>query len=504
MAAPGDSSWDDKTGRRPPSDDDDAPTRTQQKARPPAASHADPSEEVTGRITPPITTHPDLTDHPDADLMATQVGHVPEAMMRHTLPQGAPAEDDADATRVGHVPEAMTHLATPQGAPADDDADATRVGHVLSGPAAAMHDAETRVAPSPGAAPAASPAQTPRRTANDNLPPELQMPSFDFNLPSLPDVAAAKAAGTLQPLPEHLQLPTFPDLDDRPGPASRESTPAPAPPPVPKKAAPPPLPPPVEAPAVPAAPMLDLRLPEIAPRTTQRNLTLVAGATTPRALKKTTLWPFILAGVLAVVALSAFVLRESIIAWLAPKKVVHAPVPRPLTPHERAEASLGEGARAYTAKDYPAAIKHFEAALTDDPRLVEAHRSLGIVYATMHDQARAVRHYQDYLALSPHAADAAEVLKIIEDYKRVQAKAAAPEASCPPNQAAKGQPQRASRPTLGAVDTLLGAPLGLQGVNRPGPCFEQSNFLHFWAHPWPCPYPPIRPSTPRRANGCCA
>ena len=298
------------------------------------------------------------------------------------LSQPPPPEDDSDSTRVGPLPQAMAPL-----------------------------DSKTQVAPPPSE----SFKHERRNIAQVGLPADLKLPSFDFKASNSPDVAAAKAAGVHTTLPEHLQLPTFPDLGKPP--VSKPATSVP--PPVPKKAAPPPLPQLSE----PTPAVLDLSLPEIAPRPTQRNLTLISGSQKDgRSFGKRMMWPFVVAGVCAAIALGLFLAREQVMAVLAPKRP--PPVAPPPTPQERAKSALAAGGLAYVARDYQVAIHHFEQALADDPRLVEAHRSLGIVYATLHDQAKAVRHYQDYLALSPHASDATEVLKIIEDYKHAQAKAA--------------------------------------------------------------------------------
>ncbi len=312
-----------------------------------------------------------------------------------------PLEDDE--TRVASTPD-LGALRRPM--PQEED-DATRVGPLPR--SMPTQDGQTQVAPPPSEQP-----KVERRTiAPVDLPADLRLPSFDFKLSSSPDVAAAKAAGVHTALPEHLQLPTFPDLGKPPVSRSEVSVP----PPVPKKAAPPKLPQLAE----PSPPVLDLSLPELAPRPAQRNLTLISGSSKDgKTLAKRLMWPFVVAGVCAAIALGLFMEREQVMAVLAPK---HAPpVAPPPTPQERAKSALAAGSMAYVAKDYQVAIHHFEEALKDDPRLVDAHRSLGIVYATLHDQAKAVRHYQDYLALSPHAPDATDVLKIIEDYKHAQAK----------------------------------------------------------------------------------
>ncbi|HET6345080.1 MAG TPA: tetratricopeptide repeat protein, partial [Myxococcota bacterium] len=132
-------------------------------------------------------------------------------------------------------------------------------------------------------------------------------------------------------------------------------------------------------------------------------------------------WPFVLVGVLACAAVGLFLAREPLLALVAPK---HAPAPTAApSPQVQARVAFAEGVRSYASKDFGKAIGAFDQALSLDPTLADAHRSLGIVYATTKDQAKAVDHYKRYLALSPTAPDAAEVQKIVDDYAKAQAPA---------------------------------------------------------------------------------
>jgi tetratricopeptide (TPR) repeat protein len=164
----------------------------------------------------------------------------------------------------------------------------------------------------------------------------------------------------------------------------------------------------------------DLSLPDFAPSKTARNLTLIGGEL-PEAHAKpprhTLMWSLLAVTVAAVVA--AGVWRKTLVALVLPAPP--APVqPVSAPPAVEAQAALAAGVQAYTQGSYVAAITQFEGALRLDPTLAEAHRSLGIVYATQHDQAKAVQHYRLYLLGRPKAVDAQAVQKIVHDYELTQ------------------------------------------------------------------------------------
>jgi hypothetical protein len=304
------------------------------------------------------------------------------------------------------------------------------------------------------------PGDAPVAETTSELPAHLQLPSIDFSLPPGTGLGASSgsdASSRNAELPAHLQLPSFPELglpgggpelgassagagawQDLPGDLAPPLTPPPVPA-APRKsdAGRPPPPPPsrprgrhaaeeAPPPALDFFGMPNLDLPDLAPPPPKKNLTLVS---TPISSDDETLkparvvWPFVLVGVLACAAVGLFMAREPLLALVAPKQT-SAPVAAP-SPQAQAKVAFAEGVRSYGTKDFGKAIGAFEQALSLDPTLADAHRSLGIVYATTKEQAKAVDHYQRYLALSPAAPDAVEVQKIVDDYAKAQAPAAA-------------------------------------------------------------------------------
>jgi hypothetical protein len=200
----------------------------------------------------------------------------------------------------------------------------------------------------------------------------------------------------------------------------------------------------------------DLALPDFAPSKKARNLTLIGGelpephTKPPRHLL---LWALVAITLAAVVA--AGVWRKTLVALVLP--VPRAPAqPISAPPAVEAQAALAAGVQAYTEAKYPAAIAQFDTALRLDPSLAEAHRSLGIVYATQHDEAKAVQHYRLYLQGRPHAADAPAVHKIVHDYELTQHEAAkaAPKSKPPAPAPAKRGPGPAQRSPASAQKGL--------------------------------------------------
>lgn len=302
--------------------------------------------------------------------------------------------------------------------------------------------------------------------SSGGLPAPLQLPNMDFSLPPVPgssgDAPAASSSGQVD-LPAHLQLPQFPDLGNVGAPQAESADSSHAPPPMPpgfQSAGGPPAPPPTRRssrakgppaappPRRPAQPSVDLSLPDFGAPQKKRKLTLISQSVPSEMLRdgtRTSVFPVIM-GIVVVAAIVVGVMaREPLMAVLHPKPV-EAPKPPPPTPEQLAKVAFTDGVKEYANKDFPKAIAGFEQALQLDPKLADAHRSLGIVYATMHEQAKAVDHYRSYLELQPKAADAAEVQKIVDDYAKAQqaqpASAAAPEAAAPaekPGKKAKGK-----------------------------------------------------------------
>ena len=292
------------------------------------------------------------------------------------------------------------------------------------------------------------------------IPAHLQLPNMDFTLPQLPDMGEAPPPGdySASDLPAHLQLPTFPDLGlGAPGSGAPDAPTDPSqgvegPPGVPPRRKTGDAPPPrrsteVDAPAPTAFGMPeDLSLPDFAPPPSKRNLTLIsmpqdsADDAPPRVI-----WPFVVIAVLAVSTALGVWQKDHLLALLVPKKKPPVPVVAAPTPQEQAKQAFAAGVHAYSSKEYPKAIEAFEKAASLDTGMADAQRSLGIVYATTHEQAKAVDHYKKYLELMPKAADAPAVQKIVDDYAKAQAKPATPPPEEPDKTKQKGKKAKGKR-----------------------------------------------------------
>ena len=165
-------------------------------------------------------------------------------------------------------------------------------------------------------------------------------------------------------------------------------------------------------------PILEIQRPEA-------KLTLAADLLPPVQTPTRLRWPYI---VLAVVVLSigtgGLLLRKNLARMRAGRMSVPAVTPAPVAAHEEAQMAYVQGVRAFGNKDYTKAIAAFEAALRKEETFAEAHRSLGIVYATQKNLKAAVIYYKRYLALQPAATDAAQVQKIVDDYQLSEARTA--------------------------------------------------------------------------------
>jgi hypothetical protein len=95
-----------------------------------------------------------------------------------------------------------------------------------------------------------------------------------------------------------------------------------------------------------------------------------------------------------------------------------APEPTPEAPsaRERARQHVREGGRLAQQQRFEEAIGEFERAILLDERNAQAHRGLGISYASLGRAEEAARQYEIYLRLNPNAPDAERVRAIIEAY----------------------------------------------------------------------------------------
>jgi hypothetical protein len=287
------------------------------------------------------------------------------------------------------------------------------------------------------------------------IPAHLQLPAFDFSLPPLPAGAAdgttlgpfsgagsASNAPLAADLPAHLQLPTFPQFDLPPIPGetpAREAPPSPESQPAPgatPASAPPPLrqpPPPPRrrassgnsaARANPELPLL--ALPSLGAEPKKKDVTLLASEAAKELAelppRKRPVIAFFAIAVLVVGGAAAWVKRDAIVVELASKE------PHPVvveTAEDKALARFAAGQEAYNHNRLNEAVKSFEAALALMPNSAKVHRALAIARAKQNRAADAVEHYRAYLELDPRAADAAQVRKIIDDYEKAKATAAA-------------------------------------------------------------------------------
>ena len=284
-------------------------------------------------------------------------------------------------------------------------------------------------------------AVVPRSAIPSSTPEHLRLPTIDFSLPSSSEPNPfAPGDETMPAFAPQAELPKFPDMDMPPEAGSGDTLTTPpalpatgdAPPPPPRRADKPPTSRPprrLHSPAADFPPLPkpgDMSLPQFEEAPRKRNLTLISSSAAAdvasELMQRRVIWPFVVIFVLLVLAIGAFLTRDHLIALVAPKTaapVVNVPPP---TPQEQAKVAFADGVHAYEGKDLPKAISSFEKTLALDATFAEAHRSLGIVYATTHDEVKAVDHYRRYLELTPSAPDAAGVKKIVDDYNRAHAK----------------------------------------------------------------------------------
>lgn len=338
---------------------------------------------------------------------------------------------------------------------------------------ASGHGASFDFGTPPSGSDTTDPGHSPSSAPGTDIPAHLQLPNMDFALPKLPDFGSAPPVGDNSGA--DLPLPNFPDLglglppvgaspDEGAPPdegAAAGSTAFPSgdagPPGSPPRrrttgSEAPPAPPPRrstggEQPLPTAFGMPeDLALPDLAPPPTKRNLTLISmPQDTDDEGSRRVVWPFIVIAVLALVTVLGVWQKDRLLAVMVPKKKPPVPVVVPPTPQELAKTAFAGGVHAFAAKEYPKAIESFEKAVSLDASLADAHRSLGIVYATTHEQAKAVEHYKRYLELTPKAPDAAAVQKIVDDYGKAQAKPATPPPEEPEKTKQKGKRAKGKR-----------------------------------------------------------
>ena len=103
----------------------------------------------------------------------------------------------------------------------------------------------------------------------------------------------------------------------------------------------------------------------------------------------------------------------------APKSVAKRPSKEEkLSLTERRNLAINQykiGNRHVVAKKFNEAVVAYRKALEFNPALSQAHRGLGIAYASLGKSKDAVREYRLYLKMAPNAPDAAQVKKILGD-----------------------------------------------------------------------------------------
>lgn len=200
-----------------------------------------------------------------------------------------------------------------------------------------------------------------------------------------------------------------------------------------RPAAPPPRPvrpPPIARPKAAAGPFADLPdLPKMGGNNSKRKLTLVGMLQGSKKTAGHKTGRLVLSGVgmVLLAGIGASVLyRQTLVKHLVPRRAIvkaikALPIAPVLTPQQQAARALAAGSEAYSHRDYGKAVASFEEALNLDSTLADAHRSLGIVHADLHDEAEAMAHYQKYIEMVPHGRDSARVQKIIADYNAAHA-----------------------------------------------------------------------------------
>jgi Tfp pilus assembly protein PilF len=76
-------------------------------------------------------------------------------------------------------------------------------------------------------------------------------------------------------------------------------------------------------------------------------------------------------------------------------------LPAPGDTSARAAASMKEGERLFQAKDWAGAREAFQAAITQQPELAEAHYNLAVTLDRMGDRPEARKHYVEAANLAP-------------------------------------------------------------------------------------------------------
>ena len=125
-----------------------------------------------------------------------------------------------------------------------------------------------------------------------------------------------------------------------------------------------------------------------------------------------------------VTLLGALLVGGVVGAWFWAREEPVAPVTvDPALAAKRARAAeirsaLEEGLARLQADEPAAAARAYRRALALEPDLASAERGLAIALAALGRQKQASRHYRRYLSLEPDAKDAAEVRRILRDWRR--------------------------------------------------------------------------------------
>lgn len=316
--------------------------------------------------------------------------------------------------------------------------------------------------------------ESPAAASSSALPAHLQLPAIDFSLPDgsdpAPSVQASASDESGVDLPAHLNLPSFPQFELPPVPgeereedrrvsdgvevagidggegsfAEFDDSSAAGPPPTSSEdsanwevsggGAPPPMPPPravkkpvVEAgaPAVPEEMPALPSLPQIKVQETPKRDPTLIDRQLAEPVKSGGRGLAIFGGVIvllvAVVGV-AFVYRDTLVSTVTEPVDTNDPDYQAAQVRLKATKLWAEANTLYEKKKLKQAVAKVNESLELDPTFGRSHRLLGVLYVALKKNDSAVTHYERYLALEPDAADAAEVQKIVDDYKAAQKK----------------------------------------------------------------------------------
>lgn len=80
------------------------------------------------------------------------------------------------------------------------------------------------------------------------------------------------------------------------------------------------------------------------------------------------------------------------------------------------ERNLAQAEKKHAEKDYPEAVRWYEASLDGTPKTAEVHYQLGLIYEeNIPEPVSAIHHFQRYLALTPNGAHAKDAQKFLKE-----------------------------------------------------------------------------------------